>query len=144
MTIRAVQFGASQSPNNAQQANGKPVEDSQFKKLGNKASEVFDRFKKSASLNGASGEGTSGEKKLKGSVGQGISRMLKKAFLRPFRGWVLTLGSLIAFPPLGLAMLGKSFVEGLTGHSSLFLKRRFKVLPYQFKVDKNPLLSKSK
>ncbi|MBY0403366.1 MAG: hypothetical protein K2X66_05675 [Cyanobacteria bacterium] len=67
-------------------------------------------------------------KMIQGSLGQGIKRALKKTLLRP-RGWAELA---LAFAPfhIGLIFIGKSFLEGVVGADSLFIKRRlgFKAL----------------
>lgn len=61
---------------------------------------------------------------FQGSIKQGIFRALKKTFLRPIRGWVLTLGLAPFTSGLSLLFAAKSFVEGLVGVDSLVMKRR--------------------
>ena len=61
---------------------------------------------------------------FQGGIMRGILRMLRKTFLRPIRGLVLTVGSLFTpAAPYGLFMMGKYFVEGLVGVDSLFMRR---------------------
>jgi hypothetical protein len=63
-------------------------------------------------------------KLIRGSVGAGIKRMLKMAFLRP-RGWVET--ALHFFTGVSLVFPAKHFLEGLMGCDSLILPRWFRI-----------------
>lgn len=65
---------------------------------------------------------------FQGSLMGGMTRMLKKTFLRP-RGWA-ELALAILPGHVGVFFLVKSFVEGLVGADSLFISRRlgFKAL----------------
>ncbi|MBY0402995.1 MAG: hypothetical protein K2X66_03795 [Cyanobacteria bacterium] len=64
-------------------------------------------------------------KLIRGSIGAGIKRMLKMAFLRP-RGWAELALHFVA-PGVPLAFSIKHFIEGFMGCDSLILPRWFRI-----------------
>ncbi len=64
------------------------------------------------------------DKFIQGSVGEGVKRVFKMAFLRP-RGWIETIAHF--FGGITLVIPAKHFLEGLIGADSLFIPRKIRI-----------------